>query len=153
MSLPGLIGWILICFVAAAIGGAAARPGAWYAAIRKPRWNPPARVFGPVWTVLFVMMGIAAWLVWSRRGEVPVGAALALFGVQLGLNALWSWLFFGWHLLGAALAEVLLLWVMILLTTLAFWPVRPLAGALLLPYLAWVGFAAYLNYTLWRLNR
>lgn len=153
MSISGLIGWILVSFAAAAVGGIAARPGAWYASINKPSWNPPDWVFAPVWTVLFILMGVAAWLVWSRRGEVPVGLALTLFGVQLLLNTLWSWLFFGWHLPGAAFAEVLVFWVMILLTLLAFWQIRPLAGALLLPYLVWVGFASFLNYTLWRLNR
>ncbi len=153
MSILALIGWILLSFAAAAVGGAAAGPGAWYASINKPSWNPPSWVFGPVWTVLYLLMGVSAWLVWSRRGQVPVGMALTLFVIQLGLNALWSWLFFGWQMPGAALVEILALWVMILLTLLAFWQIRPLAGKLLLPYLAWVSFASFLNYTLWRLNR
>jgi benzodiazapine receptor len=153
MSIAGLIGWILLSFVAAAVGGYAARPGAWYASINKPSWNPPNWVFGPVWSILFILMGVSAWLVWSRRGQAPVGTALTLFVLQLVLNSLWSWFFFGWHMPGAAFAEVLVFWVVILLTLLAFWQVRPLAGALLLPYLAWVGFASYLNFTIWRLNR
>ncbi len=152
MSIPALIGWILLSFSAAAVGGYAARPGAWYASINKPSWNPPNWVFGPVWSILFIMMGVAAWLVWSRRGEASVRTALTLFIVQLVFNALWSWLFFGWHMLGAAVAEVLVFWVVILLTALAFWRVVPLAGLLLVPYLIWVGFASFLTYTIWRLN-
>jgi tryptophan-rich sensory protein len=152
MSWLALVGWILVSFAAAAIGGVAG-PGAWYAGIVKPSWNPPNWVFGPVWTVLYAMMGVAAWLVWLRRPQVPVGPALALFGVQLLLNAFWSWLFFGWHRMGWALLEMGLLWLAILATLIAFRRVAPAAGYLLVPYLAWVSFAWFLNYTLWRLNR
>ena len=147
-----LAGWILLSFLAATIGGLAA-PGAWYEQVNKPSWNPPNAVFAPVWTVLFLMMGVAAWLVWLRRGEPGVVPALGLFGAQLALNVLWSWLFFHWHRMDLAFYELLLFWVVILATLLAFWQVRPLAGWLFVPYLLWVTFAGYLNLTLWRLNR
>jgi benzodiazapine receptor len=152
MPLLALAGWMLVAFLAALIGGLAG-PGAWYAGLAKPAWNPPDWVFGPVWTVLYAAMGVAAWLVWLRRGAAPVQGALLLFGVQLGLNALWSWLFFGWHRPGLAFMELVLLWFAILATTLAFWRIRPLAGWLFVPYLLWVSFAGLLNVTLWRLNR
>jgi tryptophan-rich sensory protein len=148
-----LAGWILVAFLAALIGGLAGAPGAWYAGLAKPAWNPPNWVFGPVWTVLYATMGVAAWLIWLRRADTPVQAALTLFGIQLVLNALWSWVFFGWHWLGLAFVELLLMWVAILATTVAFWRIRPLAGWLFLPYLLWVAFAGVLNLFLWRLNR
>ena len=147
-----LAGWILLSFLAATIGGLAA-PGQWYERVNKPSWNPPNAVFAPVWTVLFILMGVAAWLVWLRRGETGVTLALALFVGQLVLNVLWSWLFFHWHRMDLASYELLLFWVVILATLVAFWQVRPLAGWLFVPYLVWVTFAGYLNLTLWRLNR
>lgn len=147
-----LAGWILLSFLAATIGGLAA-PGAWYERVNKPSWNPPNAVFAPVWTVLFIMMGVAAWLVWQRRGQPGVTLALTLFVGQLCLNVLWSWLFFHWHRMDLAFYELLVFWVVILATLLAFWRVRPLAGWLFVPYLLWVTFAGYLNLTLWRLNR
>jgi tryptophan-rich sensory protein len=97
-------------------------------------------------------MGIAAWLVWREGGFRAAGSALVLFLVQLALNALWSWLFFGWHRGAQAFADILLLWALILATLVAFWRIRPLAGVLLLPYLLWVSFAAVLNYSVWQLN-
>jgi benzodiazapine receptor len=148
-SALGLGGWLVLCFGAAAVG-ARFTPGAWYAGLRKPRWTPPDRLFAPVWTVLYAMMAVAAWLVWRETG---LSREIALFAVQLALNALWSWLFFGLHRPGAALADIGALWLAILLTHLAFEHVRPLAGWLLIPYLAWVSFAAALNAALWRLNR
>lgn len=147
-----LAGWILLSFLAATVGGLAA-PGAWYERVNKPSWNPPNAVFAPVWTVLFLMMGVAAWLVWQRRGQPGVTLALTLFVGQLCLNVLWSWLFFHWHRMDLAFYELLVFWVVILATLLAFWQVRPLAGWLFVPYLLWVTFAGYLNLTLWRLNR
>jgi len=149
----GLVGWLVASFVAAGIGGAASvQAGPFYARLVRPDWAPPPAIFGPVWTVLYALMGIAAWLVWRVGGFRAARAALILFLLQLALNALWSWLFFGWHRGGLALAEVLLLWAAILATQIAFWRIRPLAGALLVPYFLWVGFAAALNYSLWRLN-
>jgi tryptophan-rich sensory protein len=117
-----------------------------------PSWAPPPSVFGPVWTVLYALMAIAAWLVWRIGGFRAARMALILFLAQLAINALWSWLFFGWHLGGLAFADVLALWALIVATLISFWRVRPLAGALLIPYLAWVSFASVLNYAVWQLN-
>jgi len=126
----------------------------WYPTLVKPSFNPPAWVFGPVWTLLYIMMGIAAFLVW-RRGLNADGVRIALtvFAIQLALNGLWSILFFGMHAPGWALAEIILLWMAIGTATLLFWRVVPAAGVLLLPYWAWVSFATVLNASLWWLNR
>lgn len=149
----GLFGWLAVTFVAAAIGAAASvNAASFYRELAQPSWAPPSSWFGPVWTVLYAAMGIAAWLVWRRAGFRRAPAALTLFLVQLGLNVLWSWLFFGWHRGALAFADILVLWVLILATVIAFWRVRPLAGALLVPYLLWVTFAAALNYSVWQLN-
>jgi tryptophan-rich sensory protein len=123
-----------------------------YGQLAQPSWAPPASVFGPVWSVLYAMMGIAAWLVWREGGFAARRRALTVFVVQLALNALWSWLFFAWHHGALALLDIALLWVLIVVTIVLFWRVRPLAGALLLPYLAWVSFASALNYAVWQLN-
>ncbi len=124
----------------------------YYDALRKPPATPPPAAFGPAWTVLYLLMGIAAWLVWregiSRRSAI----ALGLFAAQLALNFAWSLIFFGQQRIGAALLEIAALWLVILATIIAFWRVRPAAGALLLPYLGWVSFASYLNAGIWRLN-
>jgi tryptophan-rich sensory protein len=149
----GLSGWLLASYLAAAVGGLASiRAGAFYAQLARPDWAPPAHVFGPVWTVLYALMGIAAWLVWRVAGFRDARTPLVLFLVQLVVNALWSWLFFAWHLGGAALADILLLWVLVVATLVAFWRVRPLAGALLVPYLLWISFAMALNRSVWQLN-
>lgn len=147
----GLIGWLLLCF-AVSMQGALFMPGEWYAALNKPVWNPPGWIFAPVWTALYAMMAVAAWLVWQRGGFAVQRRPLALFLVQLALNALWTPLFFGLRYPGLAFAEILLLWLAILTTLLAFRPVSRAAAWLLVPYLAWVSFAAVLNATLWRLN-
>ncbi len=151
-STLGLIGWLVVTFVAAWIGSRF-MPGAWYASLTKPSWNPPNTIFAPVWSVLYVLMGVAAWLVWRKAGFSGAGAALVLFGVQLVLNALWSYLFFGLHRLDFAFFDIVALWVMILVVVVLFWREDRLAGGLMLPYLFWVGFASYLNFTLWQLNR
>jgi tryptophan-rich sensory protein len=144
---------LAICFAVAAFGARFA-PGPWYAALAKPFWTPPNWIFGPVWTLLYTMMAVSAWLVWLRAdGSGRVRNALLLFAVQLLLNGAWSWLFFGGHRMGLALAEILVLWAFILATTVAFWRIRRWAGILLLPYLGWVGFASLLNAALWWLNR
>lgn len=127
-------------------------PGEWYAGLAKPAWNPPNWLFGPVWTVLYILMAVAAWLVWRRQGLAGAALPLLVFVVQLVLNAMWSWLFFGLQRPGVALAEILVLWVAILVTILLFFRVRSVAGILLIPYLLWVSFAAVLNFTIWRLN-
>jgi tryptophan-rich sensory protein len=152
-QLFGLVCWLLVSFVAAAIGAAASIQAAnFYAQLQQPFWAPPAQVFGPVWSCLYLLMGIAAWLVWREEKKPSKRAALALFVIQLGFNALWSWLFFRWHLGALAFADVLLLLALILATLMSFWRIRPLAGALLLPYLLWVSFATALNYAVWQLN-
>ena len=152
-QIAGLIGWLVVTFVAAALGAvASANAGAFYQHLNRPGWAPPAWLFGPVWSVLYVLIGIAAWLVWRERGFRGAGTALSLFLLQLAANALWTWLFFTWRQGALAFGEILLLWVLILSTIVTFWRVRPLAGALLLPYLAWVTFASVLTFATWQLN-
>ena len=147
-----LAGWLLFCF--AATGTAAfVSTGGWYAALQKPSWNPPSWVFGPAWTTLYTLLAIAAWLVGREGGWKKQRLALALFVIQWVLNALWTPLFFGLHLPGAALVDITLLWLVLAVTTKAFWQVKTVAGVLLIPYLAWVTFAAALNFTIWQLNR
>lgn len=147
-----LAGWLFVTFAAAALGGLF-MPGEWYAQLKKPAWNPPNWIFGPVWTTLYTMMAVAAWFVARRGGLMAQRRALGWFLVQLILNALWSPLFFGLKNPALAFAEILLLWLAILATLRAFWMAHRLAGTLLLPYLAWVSFAAVLNFTLWQLNK
>ncbi len=145
--------FLALSYAAAAVGGlASAQAGAFYGQLEQPAWAPPGWLFGPVWSVLYTLMGVAAWLVWRARGWRGARAALALNLAQLAANALWTWLFFAWRQGALAFAEILLLWALILATGLAFRRVRPLAGALLLPYLLWVTFAAALALALWRLN-
>ena len=152
-QLLGLAGWLVASFIAAAIGAAASiQAGAFYARLVRPDWAPPANVFGPVWTVLYILMGLAAWLVWREGGFRARRLALSLFLVQLAVNALWSWLFFGWHLGALAFADIVLLWGLLVATLVAFWRVRPVAGALLVPYLLWVSFATALSYSVWQHN-
>ena len=128
-------------------------PGAWYQQLAKPAWTPPNWLFGPVWTALYIMMAVAAWLVWKSDAGGAMRAALAVYAVQLVLNALWSLAFFGLHRIGLALIDIIALWVFILATVLFFRRVSVTAAVLMLPYLAWVAFAAVLNLSLWRLNR
>ena len=149
----GLAGWLVLSYAASAVGAVASiQAQSFYGQLVQPAWAPPPGVFGPVWTTLYTLMGIAAWLVWRSGGFGANRQALSLFLLQLAFNALWSWLFFAWQLGGAAFADILLLWALILATLLAFWRVRPLAGVLLVPYLLWVSFAAFLNYAIWQLN-
>ena len=151
-GLLSLASWSLLVFATAAIGALASRGAEdFYQRLQLPAWAPPASLFGPVWTVLYVLMALAAWLVW-RTGAEDRKRALALFVVQLALNALWSWLFFGWHFGALAFADIVLLVVLIVATLIAFWRVSALAGVLLIPYLLWVGFASMLNYSVWQLN-
>lgn len=146
-----LFGWLLVCFAAAAMG-AFFMPGEWFDELKKPSWNPPAWLFGPVWTVLYAMMAVAAWLVWKRGGFAAQRKPLALFLAQLILNAAWTPLFFGLQMPGIAFAEILVMWVAIVVTLAAFLPVSRTAFWLLVPYLVWVTFAAVLNGTIWWLN-
>jgi tryptophan-rich sensory protein len=152
-QIVGLVAWLIVSFTAAFIGGVAStQAGPFYTQLVRPAWAPPPSVFGPVWTVLYALMGIAAWMVWRVGGFRAAKPALTLFLVQLAVNALWSWLFFGWHRGALAFADILLLWALIAATLVTFWRIRPLAGALLIPYLLWVSFASALNYSVWQLN-
>ncbi len=146
---------VLIAIMTAtfAVAGFAAqfRPGLWYANLAKPLWTPPDFLFAPVWTLLYAMMAWAAWLVWRRRGWQS--RPFALYVAQLILNGAWSWLFFGLQRLDLGAVEIVLLLLLIIATTVEFWRASRWAGALLLPYAAWVGFAAALNAAIWELNR
>lgn len=153
LGLVAAIGVPLLIGVIGAIPTASAIP-TWYRSLKKPSWNPPARVFGPVWTLLYTMMGSAVWLVWRRGPErEDVRTAVGLFGGQLVLNGLWSPIFFGLRNPGLALADIVPLWGLLAATVAQFFRVRPVAGLLLLPYLAWTSFAMTLNAEIWRLNR
>ena len=152
-KLAGLLGWVVVTFVAAAVGSMASiRAPEFYAQLSRPAWAPPSSVFGPVWTTLYVLMAIAAFLVWRERGFAGARFALGIYLLQLAANALWSWLFFGWRLGDAAAAEVVVLLLLIIVTVVAFWRVRPLAAVLLIPYLAWVSFATALTISIVRRN-
>jgi len=150
-SILGAIVAVLLTFGAAFVGSRF-RVDDWYTALSKPSWNPPNRIFGPVWSILYLLIAISVWLVWSKEGSHAVILPLIVFLLQLILNAAWSWLFFGLHELGYAFIEIVVLWVVIVLNIILFWRIYPLSGILLLPYLAWVTFASVLNYTIWRLN-
>ena len=149
----GLLGWLVLSFAAAALGAVASvQAAAFYDQLVRPSWAPPPWLFGPVWTLLYVLMGVAAWLVWRAHGFKGARSALTLFIVQLGANALWSWLFFAWHQGALAFAEVVLLWCLIVATVASFRRLHAVAATLLLPYLAWVTFASVLTFSIWRLN-
>ncbi len=145
-----LLLWLTAAYAAGYVGtlGTLRGMASFYPALHKPAWTPPAPLFAPVWTVLYGLMGLAAWRVWRIEGRTP----LALWWLQLALNALWPWLFFGFGRLGPAFGEILALWAAILATTVAFSRRDALAAWLLVPYLAWVGFAAVLNLAVWRMN-
>ena len=142
---------VMACFAVAGLGGLATTPNipTWYAGLTKPSWTPPGWLFGPVWSVLYLSMAVAAWLVWRKGNAVMT---LVLFAVQLAFNAAWSWLFFGLHSPGLGFADIVLLWAAIVATTIAFWRRSLVAGLLFVPYLAWVSFASVLNFAIWRLN-
>lgn len=149
-----LLGWLALTAAAAGAGAvASADAGDFYRQLVRPEWAPPPWLFAPVWTILYVLMGIAAWLVWRARGWRGAPAALGVYVAQLGANALWTWLFFRWHRGAWAFGEILVLWLLIVVTIVLFWRVRRLAAALLLPYAAWVSFASVLTYATWMLNR
>lgn len=149
----GLLGWLAGCYATSAVGAVASISAqGFYRELVRPEWAPPPWLFGPVWSALYTLMAIAAWLVWRARGWRGAAVPLALFVVQLGVNALWTWLFFAWRLGALASAEIALLWALLLVTLVRFWRVRPLAGVLLVPYVAWVTFATALSFTIWRLN-
>ncbi len=148
-----LAGFLGVTAVVALLGSVATATsvGTWYQALAKPSWNPPAWLFGPVWTALYLAMAVAAWLVWLHRGEGR-RQALLLFAVQLALNATWSWLFFFGRAPAAALVDIVLLWLAVAATVASFARLRPAAAWLLVPYLAWVTFAGALNAAIVHLN-
>jgi len=154
-QLNALLGWLVIAFVAAAIGGmGSAGAPEFYGLLDRPAWAPPAWLFGPVWTILYATMGVAAWLVWRERptAGTRLRPPLVLFVVQLAVNALWSWVFFVWQSGVLATLNILLLDLLVIATILSFRRISPLAAALLLPYLAWIAFATALTLSTWLRN-
>lgn len=152
-SILGLVMWLLITFAAAGIGAvASANAGAFYGKLSQPEWAPPASLFGPVWTLLYILIAIAAWLVWKDAGFRGASLALSMMIVQLAANALWTWIFFAWHRGALAFVEIIVLWILIVITMILFWRVRTVAGVLFVPYLLWVTFASALTYSMWQRN-
>jgi len=149
----GIIGWIAVTVGAGQLGALlGAGDAAFYQELNRPGWAPPSWLFGPVWIVLYLMIGVAAGLVWRERGFAAARGPLILFLVHLLFNAAWTGIFFGLREFGLAFAEILLLWAMIAALVVAFYRIRPVAGALLVPYLLWVSYAAALNFALWQMN-
>jgi tryptophan-rich sensory protein len=147
----GLIAWLAVVFAVAAAGAIASiGANSFYGQLNKPSWAPPASVFGPVWSILYALMGLSAWLVWRKPNAKRL--ALRLFVSQLAANALWSWLFFAWHQGALAFIDVLVLLILIAATIISFWRLDRVAAALLLPYILWVGFASALTWAVWRGN-
>lgn len=142
----------LAVVAAAAATGAVFRPGTWYRALKKPGFTPPNWLFGPAWTILYILIAIAGFLVWRAVGIAGAPLAFGLYFLQIALNAAWSPLFFGVHRPDLAMADIVLLWLAIAATILAFWPISTAAALLLVPYLLWVSFAGLLNFAVWRLN-
>ncbi len=152
-NILALAGWLGLSYAAAAAGAvASAQAGAFYGQLARPAWAPPGWLFGPVWSALYTLMGVAAWLVWRESGWRGASGALRVYLAQLAANAAWTWLFFAWRQGALAFAEILLLWALIAATMAAFWRIRPLAAVLLVPYLIWVTFASALAFAMWRLN-
>lgn len=153
-QIVSLVGFVFVCFAAAAIGGSltASSVGGWYQTLAKPALTPPDWVFGPVWTTLYLMMAVAAWLVWRRGGWQSQRGPLVLFFIHLAINVAWSGVFFGLQSPGAGFAVIVLLWLAIVATAATFWRHSRAAALLLVPYLTWVSFASYLNLAIWRLN-
>lgn len=145
ISIPLLAGFLGSFFTSSAVND-------WYLVINKPTWNPPSWVFAPVWTTLFIMMGLALYLVWNSKKSKSVRSALNIFAVQMVLNILWSVFFFGLGNFWLAFAEIVVLWFMILFTIISFSKINKIAGWLLIPYIAWVSFASYLNFVIASLN-
>jgi len=149
----GHVGWLLAAFAAGAVGAVASAHAAdFYRDLDRPAWAPPAGVFGPVWTTLYALMGVSAWLVWRERGLRGAPAAFIVFAAQLAANALWSWVFFAWHRGGPAFADVLALLGLLVANVVLFGRARRLAGVLLVPYLLWVTFATALTFAVWQRN-
>ena len=153
-SLHNIFGLItsLIMVALVAFTGSHFSPGAWYQELIKPSWTPPSWLFGPAWTILYILMATAAWLVWRESKKIRIGPALSIYIIQLILNGLWSWIFFGLHEIGMALADLIALLIAIIITCVLFWKIKHIAGILILPYIGWVSFAGFLNYAIWMLN-
>ena len=153
-DLLGLFAFIILCLAVSGGGGAitATSVDTWYQALEKPPFNPPDWLFAPVWTALYILMGIAAWRVWRLRSFEATRTAFAVFGVQLCLNLTWSFLFFGLQRIDLALLEIVILLVAIIANTIMFWRIERLAGLMFVPYAAWVTYATLLNASLWLLN-
>ncbi|PYX46925.1 MAG: sensory protein TspO [Acidobacteria bacterium] len=149
-----LLPFVVVCLAVAGIGALFTNSSVktWYPQLHRPEWTPPTWIFGPVWTTLYLMMAFSAWLVWRGSNWTAARFALLLFAIQLVLNMLWSAVFFGMRRIGPAFGEILLLWMMIIATTVAFYSLSLLAAWLLIPYIAWVGLASYLNFRIWQMN-
>src|SRR3954447_89266 len=150
-SIIGLACFIAACFFAA-LTGRLFRPGEWYEGLKKPSWRPPNRLFAPVWTVLYLMIAVAGWLIWREAGFEGAGLALAVYALQLTFNAAWTPLFFGFQRPDLGFVDIVLVWVSIIATIVLFYSIHAGAAFLLVPYLAWVTFATALNFAVWRLN-
>lgn len=148
IALPG---FIAACFLAA-MTGAFFRPGEWYERLKKPPWRPPNWLFAPVWTILYVMIAVSGWLVWREAGFAGAALPLAVYALQLVLNAIWTPLFFGLHRPDLVFVDIVLVWLSIVATIVRFAPIHAGAALLLVPYLVWVTFATALNFAVWRLN-
>jgi benzodiazapine receptor len=156
MKILKIVLLVAVCVTLGYLSGMVTRDSinTWYPTLTKPVFNPPNWIFAPVWTLLYIMMGIAAGLVWTSNSDhKAIRKALGFFAIQFGLNVLWSYLFFGLHNPLLALAEIILLWLMIWETYSQFKKIDKLASYLLIPYLAWVSFATILNASIWWLNR
>ena len=146
------LGFIAVCFLPA-LTGAVFRPGDWYERLAKPSWRPPNWLFAPVWTVLYFAIAVSGWLIWREAGFAGAVLPLTIYGLQLFLNGIWTPLFFGLHRIDLGFLDIVLLWTSIVVTIAVFYPINASAALLLLPYLAWVTFAAALNFSIWRLNQ
>jgi len=152
-----LFGWVLMCLLVGGLLGSLFTTPAiptWYSTLVKPSFQPPNWLFGPVWTILYILMGISAFLIWESGAPKKVkNTAIIIFLVQLGLNALWSPIFFTLHMLLLALVEIIILWIAILITMIKFYRISKPASILLVPYFLWVSFASFLSFHIWLLNK
>ena len=151
-SVTGLAVFVILV-MAVASTGAAFKPGTWYESLIKPGWTPPNWLFPVAWTILYVMIAVAGWLVWRDAGMTGARLALSLYLLQLILNAAWSWLFFGLHRMDLAMLDIVALWLAVAATIAAFFAIKPAAGLILVPYLLWVSYAAALNLYIWQANK
>jgi tryptophan-rich sensory protein len=150
-DLLGLAFWLILTFGVAYLSSQF-EPGEWYRTISKPSWTPPGWIFGPVWSLLYLSMGVSAWLVWRKRTGEAVRLPLSIYLVQLIVNGLWSWFFFGRQMIGVALLDLVILVLVVSINLVLFMRIDRRAGVLLIPYLIWICFAAALNFQIWRLN-